>query len=236
MCFEWFNLKLIISASFSLLWYRKVLFSLISEFTCPEDCSGAGNCDVSVGECSCNVGRHGSDCSSKLPHFCLLRKLPQPILFSRVWLSCWWNMLRSRNLRWFNRNLCLQSRIWRSNLWRCVIRFGYVEIYMIPTVIYSAYENWKSSVNIDSMGIDCKCLSHLGLEALCRDGRCACVERLCDVVFVSIEYLFSYQFFSGISCPGGETPCSNNGLCNLLIGFCSCDEGFQGDDCSGNLG
>ena len=49
------------------------MFLLISEFTCPEDCSGAGNCDVSVGECSCNVGRHGSDCSSKLPHFCLLR-------------------------------------------------------------------------------------------------------------------------------------------------------------------
>ena len=50
----------------------------------------------------------------------LLRKLPQPILFSRVWLSCWWNMFRSRKLWWFNRNLCLQWRIWRSNLWRYV--------------------------------------------------------------------------------------------------------------------
>ena len=37
----------------------------ILEFTCPEDCSNAGNCDTSTGECSCFSGRHGIDCSSK---------------------------------------------------------------------------------------------------------------------------------------------------------------------------
>ena len=62
---------------------------------------------------------------------------------------------------------------------------------MIPTVFYSAYENQHGKY-IDSKGIDCKGFSPLGLGALCRGARCACVEFLCDVVLVSIEYLFSY--------------------------------------------
>ena len=40
-------------------------------------------------------------------------------------------------------------------------------------------------------------------------------------------------FFSDISCPGGETPCSDNGQCDLTIGVCNCNEGYQGNECSG---
>ena len=44
----------------TIFWYMDIL-----EFTCPEDCSNAGNCGTSTGECSCFSGRHGIDCSSK---------------------------------------------------------------------------------------------------------------------------------------------------------------------------
>ena len=39
------------------------------EFTCPKSfgavCSVAGVCDTSTGQCICDLGRHGSDCSSE---------------------------------------------------------------------------------------------------------------------------------------------------------------------------
>ena len=40
--------------------------------------------------------------------------------------------------------------------------------------------------------------------------------------------------FTGRSCPGGEIPCSGNGQCDPTTGFCNCQEGHQGSDCSGN--
>ena len=47
--------------------------------------------------------------------------------------------------------------------------------------------------------------------------------------------LFGKTFFlsTGKSCPGGETPCSGNGQCDPTTGFCNCQEGHQGSDCSG---
>ena len=35
------------------------------ELKCPGDCSNAGNCDTSTGQCTCDSGRHGLDCSSR---------------------------------------------------------------------------------------------------------------------------------------------------------------------------
>ena len=53
------------------LWKHKISFKsnhidyLFIELTCPADCSNSGVCDTSSGLCSCDTGRHGSDCSSK---------------------------------------------------------------------------------------------------------------------------------------------------------------------------
>ena len=38
-----------------------------------------------------------------------------------------------------------------------------------------------------------------------------------------------------ISCPGDQSPCNGNGLCDLTSGVCTCDEQHQGDDCSGKI-
>ena len=39
--------------------------------------------------------------------------------------------------------------------------------------------------------------------------------------------------FLDMSCPGDQNPCSGNGICDLAIGECTCNEGHQGSDCSG---
>ena len=36
------------------------------------------------------------------------------------------------------------------------------------------------------------------------------------------------------SCPGGSLPCYSNGQCDHSTGLCTCNEGYQGSDCSGN--
>ena len=40
--------------------------------------------------------------------------------------------------------------------------------------------------------------------------------------------------FLDISCPGGNPPCNGNGQCDHTTGLCTCNEGNQGSDCSGN--
>ena len=44
--------------------HPKTYVSKILEFICPGNCSNAGSCDTSSGQCLCNDGRHGMDCSS----------------------------------------------------------------------------------------------------------------------------------------------------------------------------
>ena len=45
----------------------------IQPLSCPNNCSGEGLCDSATGQCLCNSGRKGADCSSKnyrsSPHF-----------------------------------------------------------------------------------------------------------------------------------------------------------------------
>ena len=43
---------------------KTYIATTISEFICPGNCSNAGSCDTSSGECLCNDGRHDMDCSS----------------------------------------------------------------------------------------------------------------------------------------------------------------------------
>ena len=43
----------------------------------------------------------------------------------------------------------------------------------------------------------------------------------------------SWLLLLDISCPGDHNPCSGNGICDLAIGECTCNEGHQGSDCSG---
>ena len=49
---------------FCFLLYLTCIY-LFSELSCPADCSNAGDCDTSTGQCLCDIGRHGADCSSK---------------------------------------------------------------------------------------------------------------------------------------------------------------------------
>ena len=46
----------------------------VSAFTCPGDCSNAGFCDTSTGQCSCDPGHHDQDCSSKIQQYLLPKK------------------------------------------------------------------------------------------------------------------------------------------------------------------
>ena len=50
-----------------------IFFIIITEYcNAAIACNGQGTCQES-GDCQCKPNYYGSDCSSKLPHFCLLR-------------------------------------------------------------------------------------------------------------------------------------------------------------------
>ena len=75
---------------------------IIPEKLCPggeNPCSSHGQCDANTGLCSCEIGRHASDCSSESV-INLISKLTflNHFIFIRIKLSWWWHMFKSRNL------------------------------------------------------------------------------------------------------------------------------------------
>ena len=58
------------------------------------------------------------------------------------------------------------------------------------------------------------------------------LERL--KFYHSEKYMPKDDIFLDKSCPGGSPPCNGNGQCNHTTGLCTCNEGNQGLDCSGN--
>ena len=54
-----------------------------------------------------------------------------------------------------------------------------------------------------------------------------------NVFYSSLVKKYRELLFLDISCPGDQNPCSGSGICDLAIGECTCNEGHQGSDCSG---
>ena len=65
-------------------------------------------------------------------------------------------------------------------------------------------------------------------------------ESIVKVIFERLKfyhyekYMPKHDIFLDKSCPGGSPPCNGNGQCNHTTGLCTCNEGNQGSDCSGN--
>ena len=58
------------------------------------------------------------------------------------------------------------------------------------------------------------------------------VGRICTM----FKYMHdSFALCLDISCPGESTACYGNGICDLTTGTCTCNEEYQGLDCSGNI-
>ena len=65
-------------------------------------------------------------------------------------------------------------------------------------------------------------------------------ESIVKVIFERLKfyhyekYMPKHDIFLDKSCPGGSPPCNGNGQCDHTTGLCTCNEGNQGSDCSGN--
>ena len=65
-------------------------------------------------------------------------------------------------------------------------------------------------------------------------------ESIVKVIFERLKfyhyekYMPKHDIFLDKSCPGGSPPCNGNGQCDNTTGLCTCNEGNQGSDCSGN--
>ena len=65
-------------------------------------------------------------------------------------------------------------------------------------------------------------------------------ESIVKVIFERLKFYHyekhmpKHDIFLDKSCPGGSPPCNGNGQCNHTTGLCTCNEGNQGSNCSGN--
>ena len=87
----------------------------------------------------------------------------------------------------------------------------------------------------DSIG---SCICNEGFEGNICEGENNNQSNKIIVQFVGkINYYISDRIFLlliDVSCPGSQQRCNGNGFCDLTNGVCTCDEAYQGLDCSGN--
>ena len=155
---------------------------LFIELTCPADCSNSGVCDTSSGLCSCDTGRHGSDCSSK----------------NLLFISYLKDNMKVLNVYYHEQSLIVLVMV-------CVQIKGLVTIQLDPAYAMKDLRETfvQVTTNIDSNSFD------------------GIIKYLCLLL-------------SDVSCPGIQNRCNGNGFCDLTNGACTCDEDYQGLDCSGN--
>ena len=54
----------------------------------PLPCSGNGHCDFTIGQCTCNIGHQGSDCSGKISNNGILFHCKYYLLAKIQFFSC----------------------------------------------------------------------------------------------------------------------------------------------------
>ena len=60
------------------------------------------------------------------------------------------------------------------------------------------------------------------------------LQYIVTLLKYKVSHMYLFFFLPDKSCPGGNSPCSGNGQCDHTTGLCTCNQGNQGSDCSGN--
>ena len=160
---------------------------------CPGDCNNAGICNTSTGKCTCDIGRHGQDCSSEY----LIKRF-----------------VRKSNI--------IQYSIFLVNLF-----------FLLLLEFDCPADGLCSDQGLcdDSIG---NCICDAGFEGLTCEGNLLKAGNFSTMKNVYVCTYLKTDIFLDKSCPGGSPPCNGNGQCDHTNGLCTCNEGNQGSDCSGN--
>ena len=67
-----------------------------------------------------------------------------------------------------------------------------------------------------------------------KDLRGTLVKVTTNINSDTFDWFLSMWLILDVSCPGIQKRCNDNGQCDLSNGACTCDEDYQGLDCSGN--